>query len=141
MPTYIELQNLIIPKEIISTKYKGGISQFRKWFDKNKGSRWQEDNETFSIARMNSIDIDIKHLVENGLAFDETNKCSDDFCVIGRYEGMHWEVDWLEYNAVYAWHKDCDLDKVKQVQVIAAMHMSEVKAAFDRGEKPWDTIW
>lgn len=49
MPIYIELLNVIIPKEVINSKYKGGMEQFRKWFNENKGSRWQEDQEIFSI--------------------------------------------------------------------------------------------
>ena len=59
MPTYIEHQNLIIPKDTIYTKYKGGMEHFKKWFDENKGSKWQEDKECFLIARMNSDDADI----------------------------------------------------------------------------------
>jgi len=141
MPTYIELQNLIIPKSIIEFKYKGGIKQFRKWYNDNKGAKWQEDNETFSIARMNSVDDDIIHFVKMGMSFDDTTKYSDDFCVISRYEGLLWEVDWLEYNAVFAWHKDCDKEKMQQVKSIATMTMDEIEIAFDRGEQPWNTIW
>jgi len=64
MPIYIDLNNLIITKNIIANKYKGGLKQFCHWFDNNKGERWQEDKELFSIVRMNIVDGDIEHLVE-----------------------------------------------------------------------------
>ncbi len=140
MPTYIELQNLIVSKDIIVKKYKGGIEAFRIWFDKETGSRSQEDNETFSIARMNSCDRDIEALVNNGLSFDFDKKHSDDFCVISRYEGSYWKVDWLEGNTIFAWHKDCKIEQIEQANKIGATPIEEIEAAFDRGETPFDTI-
>ncbi len=140
MPTYIELQNLIVPKDIIAKKYKGGIEAFRIWFDRETGSRSQEDNETFSIARMNSCDADIEDLVANGLSYDYKKKRSNDFCVISRYEGSYWEVDWLENNTIFAWHKNCKPEQIELANKVAATPMEEIEAAFDRGELPWETI-
>ncbi len=137
MPTYIHQHNLIVPKETITTKYKGGMVQFRKRYDYPK---FEEDNELFGISRMNYPEEDIRDMIDNGLHFDSKSKTSKDFVIVSRYGGIVWEVDWLETNAVFVWHKDCDSEQISLAQEIEAKPMDEIEAAFDRGELPWDTI-
>ena len=141
MPTFIELVNIVIPKDIINEKYKGGIDAFRKWFVEKNGKRRQEDNELFAVARMNSCDDVIEYLTANGLNFDYENKRSDDFACVYRYGGAVWEVEWLRYNATYIWHKNCDKDKIAQAERINKMDMDVIADAIDRGEDIWETIW
>ena len=141
MPTFINLYNVIIPKDIIKARYKGGLQAFVRWFHEENGSRRQEDQETFSVARMNACDDVILFLVEQGLDFDFENKRSDDFVCVARYGGALWAVDWLQHNATYAWHKDCDKEKIAKAEEINGMQMSDIEDAFNRGENPWDTIF
>ena len=141
MPIYIELQNLIVPKEVLKTKYKGGIEQFRKWFEENTGTASSEDNELFSIARMNDCGEDIVDLIDNELDYNTENQNSDDFSWVARYGGEAWETSWLESNGVFAWHKDSHPEKVKLAQEIAETHIDDIKEAMERGENPLDTIY
>ena len=141
MPLHPELSNIIIPKEIIEKKYHGGIIEFRKWFDENKGSRWQEDKECFLIAQMECNMHYIDFLFEQGLHYDYDTNSSVDFACVKRYGGAIWEAEWLRYNDAYIWHKDCHKDKVAYAEKINNMKMEDIAEAIERGENIWDTIW
>jgi hypothetical protein len=64
MPIYCEILQLVIPKRILETKYKGGIVQFRDDYNWNS-NRDHEDNELISIVS-NSNDF----AVPAGLDYD-----------------------------------------------------------------------
>ena len=140
MPTFIYHINVIIPKDVIEAKFKGGTQAFHKWFIEENGDKREEDNELFSIARLNAFDFVIEFLVENGLHYDFENKRSDDFGCVYRYGGSQWQLDWLNENGLYAWHKDCKAEHIQLAQEIAEESMEEIADAFDRGEWPWNTI-
>ena len=54
MPVYIHLANLFIKKSAVENKYEGGIVKFREDFFISGDNYNQEDNELFSIAKMNT---------------------------------------------------------------------------------------
>jgi len=137
MPTFIHQYNLIVPKDTIATKYNGGIEKFRQMYDYPK---FEEDNELFGISRMDSLDEDVQDMIDNGLHFDNDSNTSKDFTIISRYGGTEWEVDWLETNGSFAWHKSCKPEQIELAKKISATPMDEIAAAFDRGESPLDTI-
>jgi len=140
MPTYIFLVNVIIPKDIIIKKYKGGIDKFHTWFIENNGIKRQEDNELYSVARMNNCDDVIASLVENGLDFDEEKNHSNDFVCVSRYGGMLWDVDWIETNTIFAWHINANKNQIAKATKIGNMMMEDITDALDRGENLFDTI-
>ncbi len=141
MPLYLHLANLIIDKQTIIKKYDGGIEQFRLDYIHEKESFNQEDDELFSITRMNEDEFDYASLASKGLQYDEAKNCSDDFVVYVRYSGMLWPVDWLEENKVFAWHRSCHPALIRKAKYVGEnVTMDEVVAAFDRGENPYRTI-
>lgn len=140
MPVFIHLANLVIPKSIVEKKYPGGVNQFRKEYKIDKENYHQEDGELFSLAAMNSSEFDIVDLIETGISYDSKTNFSEDFTIIHRYGGAEWEPSWLRHNSVFVWHKDCNPEKIKKAEEIANITMDKIAEAFDRGEKPWETI-
>jgi hypothetical protein len=98
MPIHIHLANLIIRKTAIDKKVVGGFHAFRSslLFQGNKLN--QEDDEVFSLTRMNPDEFDIDTLIALGLDYNESTYSSSDFTIVTRYGGMLWEVDWLEHD-------------------------------------------
>ena len=138
MPTFIEIANIVVPKLIIEKKFSGGIIEFKEYFGFGHGKRHQEDDELFSIAYMNLVDDDLVFLHSKGLDFDK-NK-SNDFVVVFRYGGLAWEVDWLETNGTFVWHKECKKEQKQLALQIGDMEMDEIAKAYESGEDPWQTI-
>jgi len=117
MPIATELTNLLIPKDVVSKKYFGGESQFIQDFNINdSNNRHSQDDELFSIAAMNADEYDIDTLVNKGLEFK--NDSSNDFVICSRYGGFYWNVDWIEGNYMFIWHK-----KASQSRVERAIHI------------------
>ncbi|MBS1781891.1 MAG: hypothetical protein JSS78_02375 [Bacteroidetes bacterium] len=58
MPVCLTLASLIIDKNAIDKKYKGGVHQFRHDYFNQQGEASQEDDEIFLIARMNWDEYD-----------------------------------------------------------------------------------
>ena len=141
MPIYLHILNLIVPKDIAAKKYKGGIEAFRIWFNEKTGTRSQEDNDVFSIARMGWCRADIDDLVESGLEYDEETQRSDDFAIVCSHMKKPWTVDWLEDNTIFAWHKDCKPEHIALAKKIASTNIEEITEAYEkRGEVLLDTI-
>ena len=70
MPIYLDLANLILDKRIIEKKYTGGIAQFRIDYINERHPMNQEDDELFSISKMNVDEFDInKGIHRNNLNF------------------------------------------------------------------------
>jgi len=125
MPIATELTNLLIPKDVVSKKYFGGESQFIQDFNINdSNNRHSQDDELFSIAAMNADEYDIDTLVNKGLEFK--NDSSNDFVICSRYGGFYWNVDWVEGNYMFIWHK-----KASQSKVERAIHI-ETKMTMDK---------
>jgi len=70
MPVYIHLANLFIKKSAVENKYKGGIVKFREDFFISGDNYNQEDNELFSIAKMNTDEFDLDYLFSKGLDYE-----------------------------------------------------------------------
>jgi hypothetical protein len=136
MPTYIHLANLIINKAAVEEKVDGGCDAFRKYLHERENELLQEDDELFSLTRMNYDEFNIDKLVEFGLDFDEKKFCSKDFVLIVRYGGEHWSVDWLENNTIFAWHIESDVALIEKAKKISNMFMDEIAEMQDRGENP-----
>ena len=139
MPVYLHPANLIVHKKAVAERYKGGIESFRKDFEKDN-PYFAEDNELFSLARMNVDEFPEYRLVDGGLEYDHEKKSSNDYVIISRYGGHLWEVDWLDASNVYAYHKDCSMgDRARAIQ-IEQLPVSEVQRIFDAGGNPFETI-
>jgi hypothetical protein len=140
VPVYINIANIVVEKATIEKKYQGGIKQFKIDYSFGEGKLHQEDDELFAIALQNIFESDISDLVEKGLDFDAVNDWSNDFAILLMHGGDSWKVDWLEHNAVFAWHKKCDPKQIETAQEIGNMLMDDINAAFERGENPFKTI-
>jgi hypothetical protein len=79
MPTYIHLANLIINKSAIEQKVKGGCKAFREHNIFTNIELNQEDNDVFSLTRMNPDEFDTGTLQEMGLDYNEKEDTSTDF--------------------------------------------------------------
>lgn len=140
MPVFINIANIVVEKATIEKKYQGGIKQFKIDYSFGAGKLHQEDDELFAIAFQNIFDSDISELVEMGLEFDTVSNFSNDFAILFMHGGDSWKVDWLEHNAVFAWHKKCDPKQIERAQEIGNSLMDDINAAFECGENPFKTI-
>ena len=141
MPIYIHLANMIVDKKIIDTKYYGGCNQFRIDWDIDAGIYNQEDDELFGVARMNADEFDIEKLIQGGLEYNEDAENSNDFVIITRYDGAHWQTDWLHYNGIFAWHSNCIQEqKDRALHIGEVMTMQEVIDLSEKGVNVFETI-
>jgi len=140
MPVYIELANLIVPKPVIEKKYAGGADQFRTDYSIDGDNYHQEDDLLFSISRMNCDDYDLKKLVEKGLDYDFKEGRSTDFTILSRYGGVLWDMDWLEYNYMFAWHINTEEEKIDMARKRNELTMDKISEMFELGMNPFKTI-
>ena len=140
MPIYIHLANLIVPKPVIEKKYAGGADQFRTDYSIDGDNRHQEDDLLFSISRMNCDDYDLNKLVEKGLDYDFKEGRSTDFTILSRYGGVLWDMDWLEYNDMFAWHINTEEEKIDMARKRNELTMDKISEMFDLGMNPFKTI-
>ena len=138
MPIYCEILQLVLPKTIVESKYKGGLEQFKidfKWGKKVD----HEDNELISLASMEN-----SFPTPNGLHYDQDSKTSKDFVIVARYAtpALSWEVDWCESNKVFIWHKDCKLSAFKKMLEVCSMTMNQIdRIRKESGESPLKDIY
>jgi len=140
MPVYIFLSNLIITKKAVIEKYAGGLEQFRKDY---KIPEWEvnhEDDELFSLSKMNADEFDIERLMSKGLSFDIDAQKSEDFTILNRYGGEFWEVPWLENNRVFAWHTNTSSACKARMEEICNMTMDAIMEKNDKGNNLFRTI-
>jgi hypothetical protein len=140
MPIYLHLTNFIVGKNAVSSKYLGGVDGFRRKYIIESAPYNQEDNHLFSITRMNVDEFDINDLVENGLSYDELSQNSTDFTIYNRQTGLLWQVDWLRENRIFAWHVECDVEEIKEVERISNLSMDELSKLDEKGLNPLKTI-
>jgi len=140
MPVYIEPANLIVPKPVIEKKYAGGADQFRKDYSIDGDNHHQEDDLLFSISRMNCDDYDLNKLVEKGLDYDFKEGRSTDFTILSRYGGVLWDMDWLEYNGMFAWHINTEEEKIDMARKRNELTMDKISEMFELGMNPFKTI-
>ena len=141
MPIYIQLCSLVVPKEVLKTKYAGGVAQFKEDYSFERSELHQEDDLLISIAYMNPDEIEIERLVERGLSFEEFPKQnSEDFTVIRRYGGVCWENDTIKNNSVYVWHNNTPSNQIKLAQKLANKFMDVVMDELENGVDPYPVI-
>lgn len=140
MPTYIHLANLIINKSAIEQKVKGGCAAFREHKIFTNIELNQEDNDVFSLTRMNPDEFDTATLQEMGLDYNEIEDKSTDFTMVTRYGGILWKVDWLEQNGIYAWHVNSSPEEINLAKEKSNMFMSDAIKQIEQGENPFPVI-
>lgn len=140
MAVYQHIFNLIISKKRRNRKYTGGIEQFRKDYNIPSSEINQEDDELFSIARMNADEFDIDSLISKGLSFDIEGQKSDDFTIVYRYGDIFWDVKWLKNNKVFAWHIETSSDIVLKVDEISNMTWDYINEQMKKGNNLLKTI-
>jgi hypothetical protein len=126
MPIYIDLSNLILAKKTVEKKYLGGINQFRLDYFSKSNTRNQEDKELFSLVSMNNDELNIDALIQKGISYNHETSTSEDFTIINRYGGALWNVSWLSDNSIFAWHNECEKDKIDLAEKIANTPMDEI---------------
>ncbi len=137
MPIYLTLASLIIDKDAIEKKYKGGIKQFRDDYFKKQGDASQEDDEVFLIARMNYDEFDLDELVSMGFEYDKIRKFSNDFVIYQRYQGYLWQVDWIEDNSVFGWHSKTNALLSNKAKMFGEITMDDIEKLFESGQEPF----
>ena len=140
MPTYIHLANLIINKSAIEQKVKGGCATFREQKIFTNIELNQEDNDVFSLTRMNPDEFDTGTLQEMGLDYNEKEDTSTDFTMVTRYGGILWKVDWLEQNGIYTWHVNSSPKEINLAKEKSNMFMSDAIKQIEQGENPFPVI-
>jgi hypothetical protein len=140
MPTYIHLANLIINKSAIEQKVKGGCSAFREHRIFTNIELNQEDNDVFSLTRMNPDEFDTGTLQEMGLDYNEKEDTSIDFTMVTRYGGVLWKVDWLDQNGIYAWHVNSSTEEINLAKEKSNMFMSDAIKQIEQGKNPFPVI-
>jgi len=141
MPIYIQLCSLVVSKEVLKTKYAGGITQFKEDYSFDRSELHQEYDLLISIAYMNPDELEIELLVERGLSFEEFPKPnSEDFTVITRYGGLCWAIDTIITNSVYVWHKNTTSNQIKLAQKLSNKFMDVVMDELENGVDPYPVI-
>ena len=140
MPIYIHLANLIINKSAIEQKVKGGCAAFREHKIFTNIELNQEDNDVFSLTRMNPDEFDTGTLQEMGLDYNEIEDKSTDFTMVTRYGGVLWKVVWLEQNGIYAWHVNSSPEETNLAKEKSNMFMSDAIKQIEQGENPFPVI-
>lgn len=126
MPIYLHPANLIIQKSTIIQKYNGGIEGFRKDFISSNNPYNQEDNELFSLSKLNAYEFDISDLVLKGLTYESKNNSSEDFVVQTRLDGFLWKANWIRDNRVFAWHINSKVIELEQVHKISDLTPEQI---------------
>ena len=141
MPIYLHPSNLIVEKQIVASKYKGGLKQFRIDFEIDDENYHQEDEFLFSLAAFNQEDHDLDLLIENGLEFDKEKQSSSDFVIQPRYGKALWEVDFIKDNSVFAWHPDSRPESIRRMETISKMSFEEIDEVRKKGTELLNVIW
>lgn len=94
MAVPIEFFSVVVPKQVIQQKYKGGLEQYQK---DCPNFTYIEDGYLTRVAFMDDVSLHhyCENLIRNGLHFDEANNSSIDFVVVQKLQGFQWAVDWL----------------------------------------------
>ncbi len=140
MPVFIHLSILVVDKNAIKKKYKGGVAAFRNNYYWGEDTNNQEDDELFAIASMNSDDQDIEELTSKGLSFNIELQRSHDFTIVNRYGGALWPVSWLQHGYSFAWHVDAKEYFIEKAKAVDEMTMEKIADLFEDGINSFSTI-
>ena len=134
MPVYCDISQLVVAKKTLQEKYSGGVEAFKKRFNWEKGKD-REDAELLSFLSMHAASFEI--LPE--LGYDAATNTATDYVLIYRYQGLIWDVDWVETDKVFIWHKDCKLSAYNRAMEIETIPIPDLLAHQERtGKMPWD---
>ncbi|MFD1629685.1 hypothetical protein [Pseudopedobacter beijingensis] len=102
---FFEFYQLIVPKQILETKYPGGLEHFIK--DIPNGT-YTEDARLASarFLKLEEINAFVDLLAGKGLHFHRPEFYSNDFTVFTA-TGAWWKADWLNANAMICFLKEC----------------------------------
>jgi hypothetical protein len=131
------MASLLIDKAAVAQKCPGGVAHFREVFFKVRGELNEEDDELFAVAGMNSDEFDPEALVELGLTYDASRGYSPDFVIHQRYHGFLWEVDWIEEDSFYAWHRDTDPVVKETARSLGKTSRKKLAAICEAGQDPF----
>lgn len=97
MAVPIEFFSVVVPKQVIQQKYKGGLVQYKA--DVPNAS-YVNDEHLTRVGFMDPRPLNeyCKRLVANGLHHDEVKHFSSDFVVVQSLIGKKWEAEWLYLN-------------------------------------------
>jgi len=140
MPVYIHLANLFIKKSAVENKYEGGIVKFREDFFIGGDNYNQEDNELFSIAKMNTDEFDLDYLISNGLDYEVNLHTSIDFTIKSRYGDYEWQCDWINDNNLFAWHINANANLIAKAIALGNLTKDKIEEMFEKKENPFATI-
>lgn len=140
MPVYLYICNLIIKKESIIQKYKGGLAQFRVDFEIDNSEINQEDDKLISLGQIDFDSFDVEKNISGGLHFDKEKQYSEDFAFVYRYGNEFWNVNWLEENSVFAWHINSDPKLIERAKEISAISMDQIIERYNLGENLLSTV-
>lgn len=140
MPVYLHLANLIVDKAAVARKYAGGLEQFRLDYRIGGYNFNQEDDELFNIATMNIDEFDLERLTSKGLHYEEEPGFSPDFVLKYRYAKTMWDVPWLQYTIIFAWHIHAKQELIDRAMEIGNMTVGEISEQQSKGIEPFATI-
>jgi hypothetical protein len=140
MPVYLHLANLIVDKSAVVRKYAGGVEQFRLDYKIGGENYNKEDDELFTIARMNIDEFDIERLTARGLHYEEEPEFSPDFVLKYRYAKTMWEAPWLEYTIIFAWHINAKPEQIARALEIGEMTFDDIEEHRKRGVELFSAI-
>lgn len=143
MPIQLDIANIILTKEIVAKKYKGGIEQFRIDFltvpegyeDLHKINT--EDDELFGLGQQDYDYFNFEKLALGGFSNEYIDTEQEGVAIILRYsEEKVAKQDWLTFTSAFAWHKDCNAASIAKAEKLSKITVSELMALFEKGEKP-----
>lgn len=97
MAVPIEFFSVVITKQVIQQKYKGGLIQFKT---DTPNASYVDDEHLTRVGFMDSKSLDeyCEKLIANGLHYDEVQHFSTDFVVVQSLIGKKWKAKWLYIN-------------------------------------------
>lgn len=140
MAVYLHHANLIVNKEAILEKYKGGIIAFRRKYINEKEPFNQEDDYLFSVSRWNIDEFDIDELAANGLSYNAATKHSEDFVLHARLEGFLWDTPWIKTNQIFGWHINAGLAEIAEANRISNLPYDQIVELQQKGRNLLATI-
>ncbi len=140
MPIASELSNLIVPKQVLESKYQGGISQFKKDFNFESSKHNAEDHEVIRIGAMNSDEFDLDLLITRGLEYNSNTNSTEDFVIVSRYGGALWKTEWLHENGVFLWHFYADPRSHREAKDRGLCPMNEIEKRYGSYENFYSPI-
>ncbi len=82
---------------------------------------------------MNIDEFDIQRLTSKGLHYEEEPEFSPDFVLKYRYDKTMWDVPWLDYTIIFAWHINAKPEQIARALEIGEMTFDNIDKHRARG--------